>query len=60
MLSEPRIGAITILSRGNNPDAGHVGFWIGETAEGPVLLGGNQSDRESVAPFARSCLLGYH
>lgn len=59
VLSEPRIGAITVLSRGNNPDAGHVGFWIGETAEGPVLLGGNQSDQVSVAPFAKSRLLGY-
>ena len=58
-LPGPRPGAITVLSRGADPKAGHVGFWLGETAKGPILLGGNQSDQVSVAVYARDKVLGY-
>ena len=58
-LESPRLGAIAVLSRGADPGAGHVGYWIGETAEHLILLGGNQSDAVRVSAFPRSSLLGY-
>jgi hypothetical protein len=54
-----RLGAIAVLSRGANPKAGHVGFWLGETEAEPVPLAGNQSDEVIVAAFTRSQVLGY-
>jgi len=56
-LAAPRIGAIAVLSRGSNPAEGHVGFWLGETDDGVVLLGGNQSDAVGVAAFPSARLL---
>jgi uncharacterized protein (TIGR02594 family) len=58
-IDTPCLGAITVLSRGANPDAGHVGFYLGETATQVVLLGGNQSDRVMVDAYAKTRLLGY-
>jgi uncharacterized protein (TIGR02594 family) len=49
--NEPKVGAVAVIYR--KPDAAtanmtgsgfHVGFYIGGPADGPVLLGGNQSD----------------
>jgi uncharacterized protein (TIGR02594 family) len=59
VLAAPRLGAIVVLSRGKDPGAGHVGFWIGETEDKHILLGGNQSDAVSVAAFAKDRLLGF-
>jgi uncharacterized protein (TIGR02594 family) len=56
-LIAPRIGAIAVLTRGSDPGQGHVGFWLGETDEDVVLLGGNQADAVSVARFPKSRLL---
>lgn len=58
-LDEPRLGAITVLTRGSDPGAGHVGFYVGASGESIFLLGGNQGDAVSVAAFARTRLLGY-
>ncbi|MBA2124683.1 TIGR02594 family protein [Hyphomicrobium methylovorum] len=58
-LDSGRLGAVTVLSRGSNPGAGHVGFLIGESSSNLYLLGGNQNDAVSVAKFARSRLLGF-
>jgi lysozyme family protein len=57
-LSEPRTGAVAVLSRGSDPSLGHVGFLVGLTPSEAVLLGGNQGDAVSVATFPRSRLLG--
>ena len=57
-LDETRVGAVAVLSRGSDPALGHVGFLVGESADGIYLLGGNQGDAVSVAPFDRSRLLG--
>jgi uncharacterized protein (TIGR02594 family) len=57
-LSEPRPGAIAVLSRGFDPRLGHVGFLVGTTSNDLILLGGNQGDAVSVQPFPRSRLLG--
>lgn len=52
-----RTGCVAVLSRGADPALGHVGFVIGETADGIVLLGGNQNNAVTVQSFARSRLL---
>lgn len=50
-LAEARMGAVAVFSRGSDPALGHVGFWLGETEDSVVLLGGNQATR------SRSCLI---
>jgi uncharacterized protein (TIGR02594 family) len=55
----PAFGAITVLSRGSDPAAGHVGFLVGRTERSVVLLGGNQSDAVTVAAFDAARVLGY-
>ncbi len=56
-LDTPRIGAVAVLSRGSNPEQGHVAFWLGETDDEMVLLGGNQKNAVSVALFPKSRVL---
>lgn len=51
------IGAVAVLSRGSNPALGHVGFLLGWSEEQLWLLGGNQSNAVTVAPFARDRLV---
>ena len=58
-LEKPRLGAVAILKRGDDPRAGHVGFWIGETQTAHVLIGGNQSDAVTVQRFGKDRLLGF-
>ena len=53
----PRIGAIAVLSRGNDPALGHVGFVVGSTPADIILLGGNQGDAVTVEVFSRARLL---
>lgn len=50
---------IVILRRGTNPAQGHVGFFAGVGDEDRVfLLGGNQGNKVSIAPFAVADVLG--
>ena len=65
-LPEPRFGAIAVFSRDPDPSSsrseasimlGHVGFLIGATADTLLLLGGNQHNAVTVAPFPKSRLL---
>lgn len=56
-LGDARFGAIAVLSRGRDPSLGHVGFVVGWTDEVLMLLGGNQDNAVSVAPFERSRLV---
>lgn len=58
-LDQPEPGCIVVLSRGQDPSAGHVGFLAGVTASKVFLLGGNQGDAVSVASFERGRVLGY-
>ncbi len=51
-------GALAVLTRGNNPAAGHVGFLVGASGDSVFLLGGNQSNAVTVARFERSRLIG--
>lgn len=49
---------VVVLSRGSNPALGHVGYFS-RTTDGIVdVLGGNQSNAVSVAPFDRGRVLG--
>lgn len=57
-LARPRVGCIAVLSRGSDPGKGHVGFWLGETDNAVILLGGNQGNAVSVAHYPKSRLLG--
>jgi len=65
-LSEAVVGFdIVIFSRGSDaPPAtvfdapGHVGFYGGIVNTNIMTLGGNQGDRVSLAPYAKSRLLG--
>lgn len=56
-LDAPRPGAIAVLSRDPDPNAGHVAFLIGQTADQLILLGGNQSNAVTVQAFPKSRLL---
>lgn len=55
----PEIGAIVVLSRSNDPALGHVGFLVGMTTTHVLVLGGNQSNAVTVAPFDRGSVLGF-
>lgn len=58
-LIEPRVGAVCVVTRANaGPEAGHVGFVTGWTDTHVMLLGGNQSNAVTVAPFRRADILG--
>jgi uncharacterized protein (TIGR02594 family) len=54
----PRLGAIAILSRGDDPSLGHVGFVVGINGNQLLLLGGNQSDAVRIEAFTTDRLLG--
>ena len=67
-LAEATVGDIIILSRGTGkqPDAsviqapGHVGFYMGLSEDGSsvMVLGGNQGNTVSIAPFPKTRVLG--
>lgn len=58
----PKKGDIVVLKRGQNPEAGHVGFFDGFDAQGnPILVSGNAGGGKAVTrqSFAKSDVLGY-
>ena len=58
-LAQPKRGAIVVLARGNSSWQGHVAFFECEDKGRIVCLGGNQSDRVTLASYPKSRLLGY-
>jgi len=58
-LDAPRVGAVGVLPRGDDPTAGHVGFVVGAQAADVLLLAGNQGDAVSVATYPRTRFLGF-
>lgn len=62
-LDRPVYGAIAYMSRKNSAGkviGGHVGFVAGIRADGAImLLGGNQGDKVSIAPFEKTRIIGY-
>jgi uncharacterized protein (TIGR02594 family) len=58
-LDMPARGCIVVFSRPPNPWSGHVGFVVGIDVKARLMvLGGNQRDKVSIAPFDRE-VLGY-
>jgi uncharacterized protein (TIGR02594 family) len=59
-LSDAQRGDVVIFSRGDpNGWQGHVGFYAGRDESGRILvLGGNQGNKVSIAPYPPSRLLG--
>lgn len=58
----PQKGDIAVFSRGNNPNGwqGHVGFFDSTNPDGTInVLGGNQGNGVSIAPYSADRLLGY-
>jgi uncharacterized protein (TIGR02594 family) len=49
---------VIILRRGTDPNAGHVGFFAGFAGGHIHVLGGNQSNNVTIAPFVVPDLLG--
>jgi len=60
-LPGPAVGAIVIFWRGSKGGwSGHVGFVVGKDKAGNLMvLGGNQGNAVSIAPFQRTRVLGY-
>ena len=57
--SKPALGAVLVFWReSKNGSKGHVGFYHGEDATAFHVLGGNQSDKVSVARVRKDRLLG--
>jgi uncharacterized protein (TIGR02594 family) len=56
-ITEAQRGDIVVLSRGKNPSEGHVGFYTGRKDNNVLLLGGNQSNRVSIATFPLSTII---
>lgn len=57
-ISEPRVGAIAVLTRGKN--GGHVGVVSGIDANGnPIIISGNHNKRVGEAVYARSRVIAY-
>lgn len=56
----PRHGDVVVISRGNEPWMGHVGFFHGFDDNGNIqILGGNQGDAVSIKTYNKDRLLGF-
>lgn len=60
-LDKPAVGCIVVFWRGTKAGtAGHVGFVVGRDQRGNLMvLGGNQGNAVSIAPFDTARVLGY-
>jgi uncharacterized protein (TIGR02594 family) len=58
-LDAPRNGCVVVLRRGDNPNNGHVAFFVGDGGGSIRLLGGNQSDQVKVSSFPITMVLSY-
>lgn len=57
-LSAPEHGCVVVFER---KGGGHVGFIVGRTAAGNLLvLGGNQGNRVKISEFERDRVVGYY
>jgi uncharacterized protein (TIGR02594 family) len=57
-ISEPRVGAIAVLTRGKN--GGHVGIVTGVDANGnPIIISGNHGKRVGEATYSRNRVIAY-
>lgn len=57
-LIKPAVGCVVVFERGRG--GGHVGFVVGQDEQARLMvLGGNQGNAVSIAPFDRVRVLGY-
>lgn len=57
-ISAPRLGAVAVFVRGDNPAQGHVGLVLGVHGNGDLdILGGNQGNAVSIKRYPRWRLL---
>ena len=56
-LTEPKYGCLVRFQR---PGGGHIGFCVGKTTDGKLLiLGGNQSDAVNIKSFGKDRVVAY-
>lgn len=58
-LAEPKRGAIAVFQRGTDKRQGHVGFYVGQTEDKALILGGNQRNRVCIRDAEKKDLLSY-
>ncbi len=60
-VKKPKPGDVAVFWRVSPTDwRGHVGFFMGFTKEGDILvLGGNQGNKVSIAPYPKEKLIGF-
>jgi uncharacterized protein (TIGR02594 family) len=59
-VSEPKVGAIAVLTRGNNRNLGHVGIVTGIDANGnPIIISGNHGHRVGESAYPRARVIAY-
>lgn len=58
-LEQPRKGAVAILKRGSDPNAGHVCLYLEDRGDRILVIGGNQGDAVSITSFPKRDVLGY-
>lgn len=61
IIDKPAVGCVVVFWRGSKTGwSGHVGFVVGKDAAGNLMvLGGNQQDAVTIAPFSTARVLGY-
>lgn len=59
-ISQPKVGAIAVLSRGRNQNLGHVGVISGFDNRGnPIIISGNHGRRVAESVYPRSRVIAY-
>jgi uncharacterized protein (TIGR02594 family) len=59
-IQTPKPGCVVVMWRGSKTSwEGHVGIWVGQFGENNLVLGANQSNAITVAPFPKNRVLGY-
>jgi uncharacterized protein (TIGR02594 family) len=60
-LAMPRLGCVAIYDRfdARNPNAAHVALWLARVADTDIVLGGNQGNAVSIAPYAAARARAY-
>lgn len=58
-LNDAMMGDVVVFWRGSRDGwQGHVGFYAGQQGDNVLVLGGNQGNAVSIAPYAKNRLLG--
>lgn len=58
-LRTPKLGAVAIFQRGNSPSFGTACFYVSETSDQVICLGGNFLNSVRLTAIPKSSLLGY-